>query len=145
MKKILIVLSLILTINTSKAGLYDSQYFEPVAGCLVAGGLGYATGGDNAMRNGAIFCAAAGLVIGSINYHYHTKYGEEFQNQIEFLDNRIIQYNLLESQSKEKKEALYFKRTQEVIPPRILENGQGIGPRVRDKLIMIDSKDRVGE
>lgn len=146
MKKIFLLCTILLSgVNVANAGLYDSKFFEPVAGCLIAGGIGYAAGGDNAMRNGAIFCAATGAIIGVVNYHYHTKYGAEFRDEIEFLDNRLIQYNLMDKQSKEKKDSLYFQRTQEVVPPRLLENGQGIGARVRDRLILIDSKDRVGE
>lgn len=117
----------------------DSRYFEPVAGCVAGGAVGYATSSsENAMKNAAIFCVIVGGVATFINYHYDTKYGKEFHAREAHLDNTLRRYEMLEKQNIEKKEDHLFRRQQEILPPRVLPNGQGIGPRIKEKLILND-------
>ena len=144
MKNILLISLFLLSFQT-KAGLFDWEYFEPTAGCVIGGALGYSSAekGDE-MKKAAIYCAAAGAVGLLINYHYDTKYGEEFEEQEIFLENQIKKYNLLEQQKKQQKESLYFRRVREVIPPRVLPNGQGVGPRIKERLQLKDQGDRIG-
>lgn len=145
-----ILLSLFLSISFSKtanAGLYDYEYFEPIAGCLVVGGAMYASAEqDEAMKNGAIGCLAAGIVLWGINEHYDSKYGDQFLGEEDHLEAKITKYNMMENQSNTKKSSsLHFRRVQRVIPPSIDKKGQGIGPRVKEKLILIDDTMRIGE
>ena len=146
MKNILLIILLTLIIQPSaKAGLFDWEYFEPTAGCVIGGALGYSAADEGEeMKQAAIYCAAAGAVGLLINYHYDTKYGEEFNEQEMFLENQIKKYNLLEQQKTQQKESMYFRRVREVIPPRVLPNGQGVGPRIKERLQLKDQGERIG-
>lgn len=144
MKKIL--LALILSFSfTAKAGLMDSRYFEPVAGCLVGGGIGYlSSDSQDAMKNAAIYCGIAAVVAGVVGYHYDSKYGKEFLPRENFLDNQERRYDMLEKQKNSKSEHRFFKRQREVLPAKILPNGQGIGPRIKERLILEDDNIDLG-
>ena len=145
MRKIIVLIFLITTVGQAKAGLFDWEYFEPTAGCIIGGAVGYSSASEGEeMKQAAIYCAAAGAIGLLINYHYDTKYGQEFEEQERFLNNQIKKYNLLEQQKKQQKESLYFRRVRQVIPPRVLPNGQGVGPRIREKLQLKDNSERIG-
>lgn len=129
----------------ANAGIFEWEYFEPTAGCAIGAAVGYSTGTEGEeMKNAAIYCAVAGTVGFLIKGHYESKYGAEFENQELFLKDQIKKYNLLEQQKNEKKESLYFRKVRQVIPPRLLPNGQGIGPRIKERLQLKDFNDRVG-
>lgn len=148
MKKILLILSLLVS-NISFAGLYDWRYFEPATGCVVAGGVGYITQSnpDNKMKTAAIYCVAAAAVIGVAYSHYDTKYGAEFEKQKTFLDNKLKNYDQLERQNLggQPKDP-HFHIIQQELPAIKGPNGEGIGTRIKNTLILKDAiKDRVGE
>lgn len=124
----------------------DSRYFEPTMGCLVGGAAGYVTAdSEKAMSQGAIFCAVGATVMALVNYHYDQKFGSEFADRHAFMDNTLRRYEMLEKENVAQKEDLYFQRRQEIMPPKILPNGQGIGPRVKERLILKDRKQDLGE
>lgn len=149
MKYILIALTILFTIpKQAKAGLYDWEYFEPVAGCLVVGGAMYASSDEeDRMKNGAIGCAVTGIILWGIGEHYDSKYGDQFLEEEDYLEAKLKKYNMLENQSDNKKNAssIHFRRVQQVLPPSIDKKGQGIGPRVKEKLILIDDSMRIGQ
>jgi len=132
----------------SNAGFYEWEYFEPTAGCLIAGGVAYSSAkkGEE-MKSGAVACAVAGIIIWGINEHYDKKYGDQFLGEEDYLEAKINKYNMLEHQSDNKKNnsSIHFKRVQQVLPPSIDKKGQGVGPRVKEKLILIDDSMRIGE
>lgn len=147
MKKIIVLVFLLIS-NISNAGLYDWRYFEPAAGCVIAGGLGYLTesNSNDKMKTGAIYCAAAAAIVGVAYSHYDTKYGAEFSKRKDFLDNKIKRYEALENQNKMGGlKDPHFKTVQEVIPAVVGPNGEGTGKRVRAKLVPTDAvHDRIG-
>lgn len=149
MKYILLALIIpLININNAKAGLYDWEYLEPATGCLIAGGVSYLSSDDeSAMKNGAIACGVAGLIVWGIGQHYNGKYGDQFLEEQDYLKSKLNKYNMLESQSDKKKESssVHFRRVQQILPPSIDKKGQGVGPRVREKLILIDDSMRIGE
>lgn len=147
MRNIFLSLILILGVHSksAEAGLFEWEYFEPTAACVGAGAIGYSTASKgNEMKTAAIFCAVAGVAGLVIKSHYEYKFGEEFEPQERFLEDQIKKYNLLEQQKDEKKESLYFKRVRQILPPKVLPNGQGIGPRVKERLQLKEFGDRIG-
>lgn len=145
MKKITYLIVLLFSFN-SFAGFMDSRYFEPTVGCLAAGAIGYTSAdSEKAMTQGAIFCAVGATVMALVNYHYDQKYGSEFAGRHAFMDNTLRRYEMLDKENVNQKEDMYFQRKQEILPPKILPNGQGIGVRVKERLILKDRKQDFGE
>lgn len=143
-----IVLFLILINSYSQkanAGLFDWEYFEPAAGCVAAGALGYVSASEgNEMKNAAIYCAVVGGVLFVINSHYENKYGDEFIPQETYKMERLQSFDLLERQNKSQANDLYFKRHQRLVPPKIDSKGQGHGPRIHETLKLDSKEDMVG-
>lgn len=147
MKYILLTILLFTSVQNTYAGFYDSEYFEPIAGCVVAGAAMYSSAeeGDE-MKQGAIGCAVAGVILWGITRHYDGKYGDQFIEEEDYLRAKLNKYEMLDKQSNKKNSSsVHFRRVQKVLPPTIDKKGQGIGPRVKEKLILIDDTMRIGQ
>lgn len=143
LKIMTIIICSILSTN-SFAGLFDWEYFEPAAGCAVGAGVGMIKGDT---KDALIFCAVGAGVGLLINSHYQSKYGKEFQGKIEYLDQKLEKYNLLEDQQKYgvKNSSDNFFREVEVIPAEKDAKGQGVGVRVKETIRLVDPTDRLGK
>lgn len=140
-----LILFFILSFSLNSFALTESKWFEPVIGCGLAGAVGYSSGSeDNRMKQAGVACLGAGLIMWVINEHYFRKYGDEFGNEIEYLKNRKRNFKYLKKQTDGGKESLYFKRVKQVLPPKII-NGKGVGVRIREKLILKDSLELIGD
>ena len=88
--KYFLILALTLISFQSKAGFYDSEYFEPTVLCVVGGGVLYsgAPEGDEAVQ-GAIGCAAGAIVGIIVNKYYKKKVYANHENKINGLKNQV--------------------------------------------------------
>lgn len=147
MKKLLVILFILSSTTAQAAGLFDWRYFEPAAGCLVAGGVSYAgSDADSRMKNAAISCAIGAGIGFLINSHYQSKYGQEFEARKEHYQERLQRFKMLEKQAFQKEDpgAPYSIRRR-VIPATRTGNGDLILPSVQETIIIKDSNDRVGQ
>lgn len=141
MKKIIAIMILSLSIN---AGFYTSEYFEPVAGCGVGGAVGYMAGGDNQMKNAALFCAGGALIMYGIYSYYDNKYSKPFESALSFEKQELRKNEMKKRQGNILVDNPFVERVTKVLPAKKLSTGDIMLPRVQEDIKLKDTGDLLG-
>lgn len=133
MKYLMILFLATFSLN-SKAGFYDSEYFEPTVLCVVGGAALYtgAPEGDEAVQ-GAIGCAAGAIVGVIVNKYYKKKVFAVHENKINELK-RIVNQKVVRQAQKAytgQTDEWYSLEAEQIIKAQELPNGEILSPTKR--------------
>jgi hypothetical protein len=136
---LMVMMSLsLITEKTAKADITDAGWFDPVLGCVVGGGVGYAIASSgNQILTAAIGCGG-GLILGLLlDSHYSSKYGRVYQADISNLRADIKVMQLQQAlKSANGDDDQFGLRVRTFVPGQKLPNGDISAPTFTEKLIM---------
>lgn len=141
MKKLLTLIILSLTVN---AGFYTSEYFEPVAGCGIGGAVGYLAGGEDQMRNAAIYCAGGALIAYGIYSYYDNKYSKPFDSALEFERQELRKNDMKKRQGNILEDNPFVERVTKELPAKKLSTGDIMLPRIQEDIKLKHTGDLLG-